>query len=315
MPTPRILLLGKNGQVGFELQRSLAPLGEVIALDRHSQPLSGDLVNLEALATTVRALRPTFIVNAAAYTAVDKAEAEPELARRVNAEAPGLLASLAAETGAWLVHYSTDYVFDGSGSTPWNEADPTGPLNAYGQTKLEGEQAIAASGCQYLNFRTSWVYAANGNNFLKTMLRLAKDRETLNVVADQWGAPTGAELIADVTAQVLQRVLGEASGVAGITATPFVGTYHLAAAGAVNWHGYASHVIERARQQRFEAVRVRQILPVATSAFPTPALRPGNSRLNTQRLKQTFGLQLPAWQSGVDAVVDHALNDIFGPLA
>jgi dTDP-4-dehydrorhamnose reductase len=315
VPTPRILLLGKNGQVGFELQRSLAPLGEVIALDRHSQPLSGDLVNLEALATTVRALRPTFIVNAAAYTAVDKAEAEPELARRVNAEAPGLLASLAAETGAWLVHYSTDYVFDGSGSTPWNEADPTGPLNAYGQTKLEGEQAIAASGCQYLNFRTSWVYAANGNNFLKTMLRLAKDRETLNVVADQWGAPTGAELIADVTAQVLQRVLGEASGVAGITATPFVGTYHLAAAGAVNWHGYASHVIERARQQRFEAVRVRQILPVATSAFPTPALRPGNSRLNTQRLKQTFGLQLPAWQSGVDAVVDHALNDIFGPLA
>ena len=315
MPTPRILLLGKNGQVGFELQRSLALLGEVIALDRHSQPLSGDLANLDALATTVRALRPTVIVNAAAYTAVDKAEAEPELARRVNAEAPGLLASLAAETGAWLVHYSTDYVFDGSGSTPWNEADPTGPLNAYGQTKLEGEQAIAASGCQYLNFRTSWVYAANGNNFLKTMLRLAKDRETLNVVADQWGAPTGAELIADVTAQVLQRVLGEASGATGTTATPFVGTYHMAAAGAVNWHGYASHVIERARQQRFEAVRVRQILPVTTSAFPTPALRPGNSRLNTQRLKQTFGLELPAWQSGVDAVVDHALNDIFGPLA
>jgi len=315
MPTPRILLLGKNGQVGFELQHSLAPLGEVIALDRHSQPLSGDLANLEALATTVRALRPTVIVNAAAYTAVDKAEAEPELARRVNAEAPGLLASLAAEIGAWLVHYSTDYVFDGSGSTPWNEVDPTGPLNAYGQTKLEGEQAIAASGCRYLNFRTSWVYAANGNNFLKTMLRLAKDRETLNVVADQWGAPTGAELIADVTAQALQRVLGEASGATGTTASPFVGTYHLAAAGAVNWHGYASHVIEQARQQRFEAVRVRQILPVATSAFPTPALRPGNSRLNTQRLKQTFGLELPAWQSGVDAVVDHALDDIFGPLA
>jgi dTDP-4-dehydrorhamnose reductase len=315
VPTPRILLLGKNGQVGFELQRSLAPLGEVIALDRHSQPLSGDLASLDELATTDSDLRPTVIVNAAAYTAVDKAEAELELARRVNAEAPGLLASLAAETGAWLVHYSTDYVFDGSGSTPWNEADPTGPLNAYGKTKLEGEQAIAASGCRYLNFRTSWVYAANGNNFLKTMLRLAKDRETLNVVADQWGAPTGAELIADVTAQALQKVLAEAIGATGTLATPFAGTYHLAAAGGVNWHGYASHVIERARQRYPAAVRVRQILPVATSAFPTPALRPGNSRLNTQRLKKTFGLELPAWQSGVDAVVDHALNDIFGPLA
>lgn len=313
MSSPRILLLGKNGQVGFELQRRLAPLGEVVALDRHSQPLGGDLTDLEALAATVRALRPTVIVNAAAYTAVDKAEAEPELARRVNAEAPALLATLAKETNAWLVHYSTDYVFDGSGSTPWSEADPTGPLNVYGQTKLEGEQAIAASGCQYLNFRTSWVYAANGNNFLKTMLRLAKDRETLNVVADQWGAPTGAKLIADVTAQALQKALGEASGAPGAVAARLAGTYHLAAAGTVNWHGYASHVIERARLQFPAAVRARQILPVATSAFPAPALRPGNSRLNTQRLKHTFGVELPAWQNGVDAVVDRTLTEILGP--
>ena len=314
MSAPRILLLGKNGQVGFELQRRLAPLGEVVALDRYTTPLNGDLANLESLAATFRAVRPSVIVNAAAYTAVDKAEAEPELARRVNAEAPGLLATLAKETNAWLVHYSTDYVFDGSGSTPWSEADPTGPLNVYGQTKLEGEQAIAASGCHYLNFRTSWVYAANGSNFLKTMLRLAKDRETLNVVADQWGAPTGAELIADVTTQALQKLL-QAGEDSTFREPALSGTYHLAAAGTVNWHGYASHVIERARQQFPDAVRVRQILPVATSAFPTPARRPGNSRLNTQRLQQTFGVELPAWQSGVDAVVDRALNDIFGPLA
>ena len=312
MSSPRILLLGKNGQVGFELQRRLAPLGEVVALDRHSQPLGGDLTDLEALAATVRALRPTVIVNAAAYTAVDKAEAEPELARRVNAEAPALLATLAKETNAWLVHYSTDYVFDGSGSTPWSEADPTGPLNVYGQTKLEGEQAIAASGCQYLNFRTSWVYAANGNNFLKTMLRLAKDRETLNVVADQWGAPTGAKLIADVTAQAVQKALGEASGAPGTAAARLAGTYHLAAAGTVNWHGYASHVIARARQQFPDAVRVRQILPVATRAFPTPAIRPGNSRLDTSKLQRNFQLQLPSWQAGVDQVVDHVAADILG---
>ena len=314
MSSPRILLLGKNGQVGFELQRSLAPLGEVVALDRYTTPLNGDLANLESLAATVRAVRPSVIVNAAAYTAVDKAEAEPELARRVNAEAPGLLATLAKETNAWLVHYSTDYVFDGSGSTPWSEADPTGPLNIYGKTKLEGEQALAASGCQYLTFRTSWVYAARGNNFLKTMLRLAKDRETLNVVADQWGAPTGAELIADVTAQAVQKVLqdGEDSTSRELSLS---GTYHLAAAGTVNWHGYASHVIERARQQFPDAIRVRQILPVATSAFPTPALRPGNSRLNTQRLKHTFGVELPAWQNGVDAVVDRTLTEILRPSA
>jgi len=309
--TPRLLLLGKNGQVGRELQRALGTLGEVVALDRHSQPLHGDLANLEALAATVRAVQPTVIVNAAAYTAVDKAESEPELARRINAEAPGLLAVLAKETNAWLVHYSTDYVFDGSGTAPWSEDAPTGPLNVYGQTKLEGEQAIVASGCRYLNFRTSWVYAAEGNNFLKTMLRLARERDKLSVVDDQWGAPTGAELIAEVTTHALKQVLLGTEVVAG-KADDLSGTYHLAAAGTVNWHGYAQHVIELARAQYPEQICAREIAPVSTSAFPTPARRPANSRLDTSKLQRTFQLQLPAWQAGVDRVVDQVAADILG---
>jgi len=304
MATPRLLLLGKNGQVGFELQRSLAPLGEVIALDRHSQP-TGDLSDLEGLASAIREIQPTAIINAAAYTAVDKAEAEPELARRVNAEAPGLLALLAKATNAWLVHYSTDYVFDGQGSKPWNESDLTGPLNVYGHTKLEGEQAIAASGCRYLNFRTSWVYAQQGHNFPKTMLRLAQERETLSLVADQWGAPTGAELIADVTAQALHQVLQPA--VHDGQKCHLSGTYHLAAAGEVTWHGYASHVIERTRKAFPERIKTTAIQPVPTAAFPTPARRPGNSRLDTAKLQQTFQLHLPPWQVGVDRVADQWL--------
>ncbi|MCB2038840.1 MAG: dTDP-4-dehydrorhamnose reductase, partial [Ottowia sp.] len=203
----KILLLGKNGQVGWELQRSLAPLGELVALDRQGAPgLVGDVSDLEGLAATVRALRPQLIVNAAAHTAVDKAESEPDLARRLNAEAPAVLAREAAACGALLVHYSTDYVFDGSGERPWREDDATGPLGVYGRTKLEGEQAIAASGCRHLILRTSWVYAARGGNFAKTMLRLARERERLTVIDDQWGAPTGAELIADVTAQAVAQL-------------------------------------------------------------------------------------------------------------
>ena len=303
MATPRLLLLGKNGQVGLELQRSLAPLGEVIALDRHSQP-TGDLSDLEGLATTIRHLQPAAIINAAAYTAVDKAEAEPEQARRVNAEAPGLLAMLAKATNAWLVHYSTDYVFDGQGTKAWTETDPTGPLNVYGQTKLEGEQAIAASGCRYLNFRTSWVYAHQGHNFPKTMLRLAQERETLSVVADQWGAPTGAEVIADVTAQALHQALHWGRHQAD---QDLSGTYHLAAAGEVSWHGYASHVIERARKAHPERIKTTTIQPVPTAAFPTPARRPGNSRLDTTKLQQTFHLHLPPWQAGVDRMADQWL--------
>ena len=236
----KILLLGKNGQVGWELQRSLAPLGEVLALDRHSTAWCGDLSQPERLAQTVRSWRPDVIVNAAAHTAVDKAESEPDLARCLNATAPAALALAAAEVGAWLLHYSTDYVFNGQGNTPWQETDATGPLSVYGQTKLEGEQAVVASGCKHLIFRTSWVYGARGGNFARTMLRLAGERERLTVIDNQHGAPTGADLIADVTAHAIRQVMQpQAASLAGI--------YHLVAGGETTWHGYARHVIAQAR--------------------------------------------------------------------
>ncbi|MFN3377578.1 MAG: dTDP-4-dehydrorhamnose reductase [Burkholderiaceae bacterium] len=303
MNAPRILLLGKSGQVGWELQRSLAVLGDVVALDRAGAvlpgwdtPLCGDLADLDGLRRTVAALRPAAIVNAAAYTAVDKAESETALAHRINAEAPGALAQAAAACGAWLVHYSTDYVFDGSGQQPWREGDATGPLNTYGRTKLVGEDAIRTSGCQHLILRTQWVYGAHGGNFARTMLRLARERERLTVVDDQFGAPTGADLIADVTAHALRQVL--ATGQGG-------GTYHLAAAGVTTWHGYATHLIETARRRWPDAGwRVQSIDPVPTSAFPTPARRPRNSRLDTKRLQRTFELYLPAWQLGVERWLD-----------
>ncbi|EJL78607.1 dTDP-4-dehydrorhamnose reductase [Polaromonas sp. CF318] len=289
----KVLLFGKSGQVGWELQRSLAPLGELVALDRHSTDFCGDLANLDGIRETVRRVRPDAIVNAAAYTAVDKAESDAGNARIVNAEAPGVLAEAAGAAGAWLLHYSTDYVFDGSGSKPWEETDPTGPLSVYGRTKLEGEQRIAARCGRHLILRTSWVYAARGGNFAKTMLRLAAERERLTVVSDQFGAPTGADLLADVTAHMLRSALaGSAAG--------FAGTYHVAAAGETSWHGYARFVVECAANSG-KALRVSPdaVDPVATSAFPTPAVRPHNSRLNTSKLRGAFGLQLPAWQQGV----------------
>jgi dTDP-4-dehydrorhamnose reductase len=296
----KILLLGKNGQVGWELQRSLAPLGELLALDRHSSEHCGDLSQPERLAQTVLAWRPDVVVNAAAHTAVDKAESEPELARCLNATAPAALAQAAAQIGALLVHYSTDYVFNGQGQSPWQEDDASGPLSVYGQTKREGEQAIVASGCAHLVFRTSWVYAARGGNFAKTMLRLAAEREHLTVIDDQWGAPTGAELLADVTAHAVVHALRDRQNLSGI--------YHLAAAGETTWHGYASHVIAQARQlQPGLVLKVNEIAPVPTSAFPTPAQRPRNSRLNTQKLRQAFGLVLPAWQHGVNRMLAETL--------
>ena len=271
----------------------------MIALDRHSTEWCGDLGQPERLAQTVADCRPDVIVNAAAHTAVDKAESEPELARRINAEAPAALAQAAARTGAWLVHYSTDYVFDGRGEQPWQEGDATGPLGVYGQTKLEGEQAIAASGCRHLIFRTSWVYAARGGNFAKTMLRLAQERERLTVIDDQWGAPTGADLIADVTAHAIRQALRDAS---------VSGLYHLVAGGETTWHGYASHVIAQAQQLRPELNwAVKDIAPVPTTAFPTPAKRPLNSRLNTQKLQSRFALTLPHWQQGVDRLLSEIL--------
>ena len=294
-----ILLLGKNGQVGWELQRSLAPLGQVLALDRHSSDFCGDLSQPERLAQTVLTWRPQVIVNAAAHTAVDKAESEPALARGLNATAPAALAQAAAQTGALLVHYSTDYVFNGQGQTPWQEDDTTGPLSVYGQTKREGEQAIQASGCRHLIFRTSWVYAARGGNFAKTMLRLAAERERLTVIDDQHGAPTGAELIADVTAHAVRATLRE-PGLGGL--------YHLAAAGQTSWHGYASHVIDQARRMRPDRpLQVSEIAAVATTAFPTPAQRPLNSRLDTRKLQQAFGLVLPPWQQGVNRMLAEVL--------
>ena len=297
----KILLLGKNGQVGWELQRALAPLGEVVALDFDSPaPLTADFSRPESLSATVRAVAPQIIVNAAAHTAVDKAESEPDLARALNATSPGVLAREAAALGAWLMHYSTDYVFDGSGSEPWSEDSATGPLSVYGATKLEGEEAIRASGCKHLILRTSWVYAARGGNFAKTMLKLAKERDQLTVIDDQIGSPTGADLLADVTAHVLRAVQARPE---------LAGTYHAVAQGETSWHGYARHVIEFARAAG-QPIKVspEAIRAVPTSAFPTPAKRPGNSRMNTHKLCSSFGLTLPSWQAGVERMLTEVLQ-------
>jgi dTDP-4-dehydrorhamnose reductase len=301
----RILLFGKGGQVGWELQRSLSVLGEVVALDRHgADGLCGDLSDLDGLARTVRAVQPQVIVNAAAHTAVDKAESEPELARTLNALAPGVLAREAADTRAWLVHYSTDYVFDGSGSAPWQEGDAPAPLSVYGHTKLEGEQLIQASGCRHLIFRTSWVYAARGGNFAKTMLRLAKERERLSVIDDQIGAPTGADLLADATAHALRHVLPH---LRRNDLTPS-GIYHLAASGETSWHGYARFVLQQAQAAGL-ALRAGpgQVDAVPTTSYPTPARRPLNSRLDTRLFQNTFGLHLPPWQQGVARMLTETL--------
>ncbi|WP_282412743.1 dTDP-4-dehydrorhamnose reductase [Pseudomonas sp. PS01299] len=295
----KILLLGKNGQVGWELQRSLAPLGELVALDRHPvDGLCGDLSDLDAVSATIRKIMPDVIVNAAAYTAVDKAESDVEHAFLVNGRASQVLAEEAKALDAWLVHYSTDYVFNGQGSSPWQETDDVAPLNQYGESKLAGEKAIIASGCKHLIFRTGWVYGARGNNFAKTMLRLAKDRETLNVIADQIGAPTGADLIADVTALAVRQASQQPQ---------LSGLYHLVASGEVSWHGYASHVIAFAKANG-EQLAVTAVTPIDTAAYPTPAKRPLNSRLNTQKLRDNFSLHLPDWQSGVTRMLREVLN-------
>ena len=304
----KILLFGANGQVGWELQRSLAPLGEVIALDRSSsnyssgscRDLCGDLSNLPGLAATVAQVRPQVIVNAAAYNAVDKAENDVDAAYLVNALAPGALASAANAVGALLVHYSTDYVFDGSGSTPWVETDPTGPLNVYGQTKLEGERLITSQCPRHLIFRTSWVYAARGNNFAKTMLRKAQQRETLSVINDQFGAPTGADLLADVSSHGIRQALSRPED---------AGIYHVAAAGQTSWFDYAKHVIAYVKcAQPAPEMIVKNINPVASSTFATAAKRPRNSRLDTSRLQRTFGLCPAAWQIGVNRMLNEFIT-------
>lgn len=291
----KILLLGANGQVGWELQRALAPLGQLKICDRKD----ADLSDLEGLAALVRRAGPDVIVNAGAYTAVDKAESDVANARRINAESVGVLAQVAREMSACLVHYSTDYVFDGRGETPFAEDTATGPLGVYGQTKLDGELAIRESGCYHLIFRTSWVYATRGANFAKTMLRLAKERDELRVIADQFGAPTSAELIADVTALVLQRLAHDSE-----LRSRASGTYHLVASGETTWYHYAQFVISEAIRLGSELRSTpERIAPIDTSEYPLPAKRPANSRLANDKLQYTFDVKLPNWEYHVQRMI------------
>lgn len=291
----RILLLGKNGQVGWELQRALAPLGEVRTLDRNN---GGDLTDLSGIQQKISEYRPNVVVNAAAYTAVDKAESEPELADLVNHQGVAAIAIACKSIGALLVHYSTDYVFSGEGSKPWSEIDSLQPVNEYGRSKLKGEQAIAASGCQYLIFRTSWVYATKGNNFAKTMLKLAVSRSELDIINDQFGAPTGAELIADVTAQVIPATMNNSEK---------LGTYHLVASGETTWLDYAKHIFGVAKKKGCK-LQVETVNGIPTSQYPTPAKRPLNSRLNCLKLERSFGLSMPDWRLGVDRMLNEILE-------
>lgn len=293
-----ILLFGKTGQVGWELQRALAPLGNVIALDVHSREYCGDFSNPEGIAETVRTIRPDVIVNAAAHTAVDKAESEQAFAQLLNATSVEAIAKEAAKIGAWVVHYSTDYVFPGDGETPWRETDATAPLNVYGQTKLDGEKALQAHCAKHLIFRTSWVYAGKGNNFAKTMLRLAKTRKELSVINDQVGAPTGAELLADCTAHAI-RVAMVKPEVAGL--------YHLVASDTTTWYDYAALVFDEARKAGIE-LEIEKLNAVPTTAYPTPARRPQNSRLNTEKFQHNFGLVLPAWDVGVKRMLSELFS-------
>lgn len=298
---PVFLIFGANGQVGWELQHALSPLGTIHAFTRQQL----DVSDLSAVQATIRELKPTAILNAAAYTAVDKAESDEALARRINAEAVAIMAGEVKRLGCWLIHYSTDYVFDGSKDGVYTETDPTAPLSVYGQTKLEGEQVITASGCQHLIFRTSWVYAARGNNFAKTMLRLARERPELRVIQDQTGVPTSAELIADVTALALYRLFHDPA-----LAQTASGIYNLVSAGHTNWHEYACLVLQQAQQQGLALqASPEKVHPVPTSEYPTPARRPLNSRLDTSKLCATFGLTLPDWQHHVIRTLDSLLKD------
>ncbi|MGA8008187.1 MAG: dTDP-4-dehydrorhamnose reductase [Thiomonas sp.] len=293
---PRILLLGADGQVGWELRRALLPLGAVLPHTR----AQADLGDLAALRQLLEREQPDVIVNAAAYTAVDKAETEADLAQRVNADAPQVLADYATAHRAWLVHYSTDYVFDGTKPAAYSELDAPNPQSAYGRSKLAGEQAIAQSGCRHLILRTSWVFAARGGNFAKTMLKLAAQRDSLRVIADQFGAPTSAELIADVTALALHRLHTDPA-----LAERVSGLYHLAAQGSTTWHGYARFVIAQAAARGLPLrCTPESVQAITTADYPLPAPRPSNSRLDAGKLQSTFGLYLPPWQTQVQRLID-----------
>lgn len=301
----RVLLIGANGQLGHTLADALKTLGEVKALTRLEADLSDPWVLDETLKPIVQSFKPHAIVNAAAYTAVDKAETEHDLARRVNAHSVGLLAQLAQSVNAVLVHYSTDYVFDGSGTRPWVEDDETNPLSVYGQTKWLGEKSVAQHCAKHLILRTSWVVGVHGNNFLKTMLRLAAERDALRVVADQIGAPTSTQLLAQVTLTILKTMLQAESN------DKRFGTYHVAASGETSWHAYAQYVIAGAVRRGVQLkVKPESIEPIATSAYPLPAPRPANSRLNTDKVRTNFGVSLSPWQEGVDAILDELVKQI-----
>jgi dTDP-4-dehydrorhamnose reductase len=315
----RILVTGKTGQVGWELQRTLATLGEVIALDRHGM----DLANPDSIRRAAREIKPNLIVNAAAYTEVDKAEKEPDLAMAINGVAPGILAEEAKRLNAAVVHYSTDYVFDGNKDSPYTEEDAPNPLNVYGKTKLVGEQAIQAVGVPYLIFRTSWVYGTRAKNFLLTILRLAKERDELRIVNDQIGAPTWSRMIAEATAQVLAQLYSPATHYpSALTAvespishnplliTDIGGIYHMTAADFTSWHGFASLIVETLKSQgKISSVRATAVVPIATAAYPLPAKRPKDSRLNTARFTKQFGLVMPRWDTGVRLCLEELLAD------
>jgi dTDP-4-dehydrorhamnose reductase len=306
----KILLFGRSGQIGWELKARLAPLGELTVLGSSDV----DFSRPETIRAAVRGVHPSLIVNAAAYTAVDKAESEPDLAWAINAEAPGILAEEAARLGSLLVHYSTDYVFDGARREPYTEADPTNPLNVYGKTKLGGEQAIAramaGSGGSFLIFRTSWVYGARGSNFLLTMLRLATERSELRIVDDQVGAPTSAEAIAAATVAVLDRIIaqghphaGRASAEGAFAEIPaeWSGIYHLTCTGAASWYGFAKEFLTRRAESA--GTPLPTLIPIPTTEFPRPARRPANSRLSCEHLHETFGVRLPSWQDALENVL------------
>ncbi|WP_130804956.1 dTDP-4-dehydrorhamnose reductase [Acinetobacter ihumii] len=296
----KLLILGKNGQVGWELQRALQPLGNVLALDRYQDTKTqycGDIANFDAIVQVLTQFRPNIVVNATAYTAVDKAETDLEQADLINHLAVKHLAEQCKTVNALLIHYSTDYVFDGLGQTAWQETDEKAPQNAYGHTKLAGEIALEQSQAKFINFRTSWVYGTHGNNFIKTMLKLAKSKDELNIIADQIGVPTGAALIADVTAQVIRYYLFNPH-----QHNDLHGHYHLAPQGETSWYDYAQLIFEQARQKGIE-LQIKRVEAIPTTAYPTPAKRPLNSRLNTQKLQQTFHIHLPEWQQGVEHAI------------
>ncbi len=298
----KILLTGKNGQVGWELQRTLAPLGDVVAVSHREM----DLADPDSIRSVIRQVRPDLIVNAAAYTAVDKAESEPDLAMAINGVAPGIMAEEAKRLNAAMVHYSTDYIFDGTKTDPYSEADAPNPLNVYGRTKLAGERAVQAAGVPYLILRTSWVYGARGRNFLLTILRLARERSELKIVEDQVGAPAWSRMLAEMTSQIVAQYFSPLCRQA-ISISDVSGVYHAVSVGSTSWYGFAAKILESAPGHALQAMP--KLIPIPTSDYPLPAKRPRNSCLSNEKLTRTFGLAIPAWEKSLAL----CLREMYGP--